>query len=159
MKNSKFCWTCHSISPNLVVEAFPKISIKKHFQCDMWSWLGWEKGRAGTKPHCTGAQSLFHRKPNLANCCQSETGKPPSWARPASQFWASTLPHTLEKSHDQALTGSRITIPGFFGTGFCQIPGSRDFSGRDFPIFLIPGFRKKFRDFSGFSFLLHLLVK
>ena len=59
----------------------------------------------------------------------------------------------------QALTGSKISIPGFFGTGFCQIPGSRDFSGRDFPIFLIPGFRKKFRDFSGFSFLLHLLVK
>ena len=59
----------------------------------------------------------------------------------------------------QALTGSRISIPGFFGTGFCQIPGSRDFSGRDFPIFLIPGLRKKFRDFSGFSFLLHLLVK
>ena len=97
MQNSKFCWTCHSISPNLVVEAFPKISIKKHFQCDMWSWLGWEEERANP----TGAQSLFHRKPNLANCCQSEAGKPPSWARPASQFWASTLPHTLEKSHDQ----------------------------------------------------------
>ena len=62
-------------------------------------------------------------------------------------------------SERQALTGSRISIPGFFGTGFCQIPGSRDFSGRDFPIFLIPGFRKKIRDFSGFSFLLHLLVK
>ena len=43
-------------------------------------------------------------------------------------------------THQQALTGSRISIPGFFGTGFCQIPGSRDFSGRDFPIFLIPGF-------------------
>ena len=68
--------------------------------------------------------------------------------------------HVVHLVHPyQALTGSRISIPGFFGTGFCQIPGSRDFSGRDFPIFLIPGFRKKFRDFSGFSFLLHLLVK
>ena len=27
------------------------------------------------------------------------------------------------------------------------LTGSREFSGRDFPIFFIPGFRKKFRDF------------
>ena len=42
---------------------------------------------------------------------------------------------------DQALAGSRFSIPGF-----CQIPGSRDFSGRDLPLFLIPGL---FRNFSG----------
>ena len=35
---------------------------------------------------------------------------------------------------DQALAGSRFSIPGFSGTGFCQIPGSRDFSGRDLPL-------------------------
>ena len=34
----------------------------------------------------------------------------------------------------QALAGSRFSIPGFSGTGFCQIPGSRDFSGRDLPL-------------------------
>ena len=51
---------------------------------------------------------------------------------------------------EQAPAGSRIYNPGISGTGFCKIPGSRDFSGWDFPIFLIPGFRKKiviFRDF------------
>ena len=55
---------------------------------------------------------------------------------------------TLINGH-QALTGSRISIPGFFGTGFCQIPGSRDFSGRDFPIFLIPGFKGNFSGYFG----------
>ena len=50
---------------------------------------------------------------------------------------------------EQALTGSRISIPGFFGTGFCKIPGSRDFSGRDFPIFLIPGFKGNFSGYFG----------
>ena len=43
-------------------------------------------------------------------------------------------------------SGIKIFNPGIFGTGFCQIPGSRDFSGRDLPLFLIPGF---FRNFSG----------
>ena len=43
-------------------------------------------------------------------------------------------------------SGIQIFNPGIFGTGFCQIPGSRDFSGRDLPLFLIPGF---FRNFSG----------
>ena len=33
----------------------------------------------------------------------------------------------------QALAGSRFSIPGFSGTLFCQIPGSRDFLGRDLP--------------------------
>ena len=37
-------------------------------------------------------------------------------------------------SAHQALAGSRFSIPGFSGTGFCQIPGSRDFSGRDLPL-------------------------
>ena len=66
-----------------------------------------------------------------------------SWSRirrdpPTAQiFWTSA---------EQALAGSRFSIPGFSGTGFCQIPGSRDFSGRDLPLFLIPGF---FRNFSG----------
>ena len=50
------------------------------------------------------------------------------------------------RPHKQALAGSRFSIPGFSGTGFCQIPGSRDFSGRDLPLFLIPGL---FRNFSG----------
>ena len=49
----------------------------------------------------------------------------------------------------QALAGSRISIPGFFGTGFYQIPGSRDFSGRDFLIFLIPGFYWNLSGFFG----------
>ena len=56
----------------------------------------------------------------------------------------------------QALAGSRISIPGFFGTGFYQNPGYQDFTGRDFLIILIPGFKGIL---SGFSFLLHLLVK
>ena len=51
--------------------------------------------------------------------------------------------------YDQALAGSRISIPGFFGTGFYQIPGSRDFSGRDFLIFLIPGFYWNLSGFFG----------
>ena len=46
-------------------------------------------------------------------------------------------------------TGSQISIPRIFGTGFCQIPGSRDFSGRDFPIFLIPGFKGNFSGYFG----------
>ena len=54
-----------------------------------------------------------------------------------------------EMTYEQALAGSRISIPGFFGTGFCQIPGSRDFSGRDFPIFLIPGFKGNFSGYFG----------
>jgi len=33
--------------------------------------------------------------------------------------------------YDQAPAGSRIFNPGISGTGFCKIPGSRDFSGRD----------------------------
>ena len=37
---------------------------------------------------------------------------------------------------DQALTGSRISIPGFFGTGFCQIPG---FFGTGFSNIFDPG--------------------
>ena len=31
----------------------------------------------------------------------------------------------------QAPAGSRIFNPGISGMGFCKIPGSRDFSGRD----------------------------
>ena len=48
-------------------------------------------------------------------------------------------------------SGIQIFNPGIFGTGFCQIPGSRDFSGRDLPLFSIPGllgnFSGIFRDF------------
>ena len=48
-------------------------------------------------------------------------------------------------------SGIQIFYPGIFGTGFCQIPGSRDFSGRDLPLFSIPGllgnFSGIFRDF------------
>ena len=36
-----------------------------------------------------------------------------------------------EKGCQQAPAGSRIFNPGISGTGFCKIPGSRDFSGRD----------------------------
>ena len=43
-------------------------------------------------------------------------------------------------------SGIKIFNPGIFGTGFCQIPGSRDFSGRDLPLFSIPGL---FRNFTG----------
>ena len=32
-------------------------------------------------------------------------------------------------------SGIKIFNPGIFGTGFCQIPGSRDFSGRDLSFF------------------------
>ena len=42
--------------------------------------------------------------------------------------------HATSLHCDQALAGSRFSIPGFSGTGFCQIPGSRDFSGRDLPL-------------------------
>ena len=60
----------------------------------------------------------------------------------------------IEKCGDQALAGSRISIPGFFGTGFCQIPGSRDFSGWDCPIFMIPGFQGNLSGFFGiFNFV------
>ena len=52
-------------------------------------------------------------------------------------------------TEDQALAGSRFSIPGFSGTGFGQIPGSRDFPGRDLPLFLIPGLFKKFPGFFG----------
>ena len=45
----------------------------------------------------------------------------------------------LHYTRPQALAGSRFSIPGFFGAGFCQIPVSRDFSGQDLPLFLIPG--------------------
>ena len=38
---------------------------------------------------------------------------------------------TLDSNDDQAPAGSRIFNPGISGTGFCKIPGSRDFSGRD----------------------------
>ena len=34
-------------------------------------------------------------------------------------------------SQHQAPAGSRIFNPGISGTGFCKIPGSRDYSGRD----------------------------
>ena len=64
----------------------------------------------------------------------------------AGNLVGSSYNYTCE---EQALTGSRISIPGFFGTGFCQIPGSRDFSGRDFPIFLIPGFKGNFSGYFG----------
>ena len=33
--------------------------------------------------------------------------------------------------YERAPAGSRIFNPGISGTGFCKIPGSRDFSGRD----------------------------
>ena len=46
-------------------------------------------------------------------------------------------------------SGIKIFNPGIFWTGFCQIPGSRDFSGRDFPIFLIPGFQGNLSGFFG----------
>ena len=52
-------------------------------------------------------------------------------------------------TYQQALAGSRFSIPGFSGTGFGQIPGSRDFPGRDLPLFLIPGLFKKFPGFLG----------
>ena len=52
----------------------------------------------------------------------------------------------MKQFSDQAIAGSRFSMPGFSGTGFCQIPGSRDFSGRDLPLFSIPGL---FRNFTG----------
>ena len=45
--------------------------------------------------------------------------------------------------YDQAQAGSKIFNPGISGTGFCIIPGSRDFLGRDWPEIFIPGFHQK----------------
>ena len=64
--------------------------------------------------------------------------------------WAITQRRTFQY-RNQAISGAgpsgiKIFNPGIFGTGFYQIPESRDFSGRDLPLFLIPGF---FRNFSG----------
>ena len=41
------------------------------------------------------------------------------------------LGKTAQVSRWQAPAGSRIFNPGISRTGFCKIPGSRDFSGRD----------------------------
>ena len=47
-----------------------------------------------------------------------------------SLFWLLlTLHHTHNTHHTQAPAFSRVLIRD--GTGFCKIPGSRDFSGRD----------------------------
>ena len=46
------------------------------------------------------------------------------------------------------------------GTGrdFCKIPGSRDFQGRDLPRIFIPGFFRNCWDFTGYLFLMRLVV-
>ena len=54
-------------------------------------------GRRGDGRHPNpsgGAQSPFHRKPNLANWCQSETGR----SSPLSQTWPILGFHTRRKS-------------------------------------------------------------
>ena len=51
----------------------------------------------------------------------------------------------------QAPAGSRIFNPGIYRTGFCKIPGSRDFLGRVLPEILSRDFTKKVRDLSGFA--------
>ena len=54
-------------------------------------------------------------------------------------------------------SGIQIFNPGIFGTGFCQIPG---FFGTGFTLIFNPGIVRNFlRDFSGFLFLLCVLVK
>ena len=47
------------------------------------------------------------------------------------RFWWESGSTFLDSTHSQAPAGSRIFNPGISGTGFCKIPGSRDFSGRD----------------------------
>ena len=60
--------------------------------------------------------------------------------------------HDHHPNHHQALTGSRISIPGFFGTGFCKIPGSRDlreiFHFSFFGIFIFASFPCQIRSLS-----------
>ena len=44
---------------------------------------------------------------------------------------AKLLVPSYQETIEQAPAGSRIFNPGISLTGFCKIPGSRDFSGRD----------------------------